>query len=88
MESADIYRRDMGWLTESDMVVAEVTTPSLGVGYEIAKAEDMHKQVLCLHRPIDGRRLSAMIEGSDAITKREYKTVEELKPILDTFFNR
>jgi hypothetical protein len=28
-----IYERDMGWLRECDAVVAEVTQPSLGVGY-------------------------------------------------------
>ncbi|MEX1014904.1 MAG: nucleoside 2-deoxyribosyltransferase, partial [Candidatus Paceibacterota bacterium] len=27
-----IYNRDMIWLNEADIVIAEVTTPSLGVG--------------------------------------------------------
>ena len=34
-----IYARDMGWLAEADLMVAEVSTPSLGVGYELGLAE-------------------------------------------------
>src|SRR3989338_5373851 len=63
-----IYKRDMRWLKESDVVVAEVTTPSLGVGYEIAKAEEMGKRILCLYRPASERRLSAMVAGSKRIS--------------------
>ena len=33
-----IYDRDMAWLRQSDLVVAECTCPSLGVGYELASA--------------------------------------------------
>jgi nucleoside 2-deoxyribosyltransferase len=44
-----IYARDMAWLAEADAVVAEVTIPSHGVGYEIARAEALGKPVLCLH---------------------------------------
>ena len=45
-----IYERDMGWLAEADAVIAEATVPSLGVGYEVARAESLGKPVLCLHR--------------------------------------
>ena len=34
---AEIYRRDMEWLSESDVIVAEVTRVSLGVGYELGR---------------------------------------------------
>ena len=53
----EIHDRDLGWLEESDCLVAEVTTPSLGVGYEIATAIGWHKPVLCLFRPNNGRVL-------------------------------
>ena len=32
-------------------IVAEVTQPSLGVGYEIGRAVAMGKKILCLYRP-------------------------------------
>ena len=76
----------MKWLTESDVIVAEVSTPSLGVGYEVAKAEEMGKKILCLYRPTPERKLSAMIAGNKHVAVIEYQTIEELKKILSRFF--
>lgn len=39
----------------SPVVVAEVTQPSLGVGYELGRAVALGKQILCLFRPQSGR---------------------------------
>lgn len=38
------------------VVVAEVTQPSLGVGYELGRAVTMGKKIFCLFRPSSGRR--------------------------------
>jgi hypothetical protein len=81
-----IYNRDIDWVKESDVVVAEVTQPSLGVGYEIAKAEEWGKRILCLFRPSSNKRLSAMILGSDNIEVKEYQTIAEAGEILKDFF--
>lgn len=81
-----IYARDLEWLAAADVLVAEVSTPSLGVGFEIAKALELHKPVLCLYRPEDGRRLSAMIAGCPNLTLREYRNLEEARAHLDAFF--
>ena len=80
-----IHDRDLEWLRISDYLVAEVTTPSLGVGYEIARATEWGKRVLCLHRPENGRSLSAMIAGCSAVTVREYRELAELKNIFEEF---
>ncbi|XP_067841330.1 5-hydroxymethyl-dUMP N-hydrolase isoform X3 [Heptranchias perlo] len=45
-----IHDRDLEWLQEADVIVAEVTQPSLGVGYEIGRAMAMNKKILCLFR--------------------------------------
>ena len=37
-------------------IVAEVTQPSLGVGYEIGRAVAMGKRILCLYRPQPDKR--------------------------------
>jgi hypothetical protein len=80
-----IHDRDLHWLKDSDYLVAEVTTPSLGVGYEIAKAAEWGKPVLCLYRPENGRSLSAMVSGCSAVTVREYQTPAELTQIFEEF---
>uniref|UniRef100_H3ASL7 2'-deoxynucleoside 5'-phosphate N-hydrolase 1 n=1 Tax=Latimeria chalumnae TaxID=7897 RepID=H3ASL7_LATCH len=60
-----IHDQDVEWLKEADVVVAEVTQPSLGVGYEIGRAVALNKRILCLFRPLTGRVLSAMIRGAE-----------------------
>jgi hypothetical protein len=76
-DDAHIYARDIDWLREADAVVAEVSTPSLGVGYEIARAAQMGKPVVCLFRPEAGRRLSAMIRGNPAVRVLEYSRADD-----------
>lgn len=49
LDKTEIYKRDIGWIAESDIVFAEVTMPSLGVGYEIAYAEKLGKKIVCLY---------------------------------------
>ncbi len=81
-----IYKRDMHWLKEADVVIAEVSTPSLGVGYEVAKAETFDKRVLCLYRESEGKRLSAMVAGNQDMQIKNYKSLGDLKNIFGEFF--
>lgn len=87
VSGADIYQRDMAWLSECDLIVAEVTTPSLGVGYEIAKAEDS-KPVLCLYRDHPEKSLSAMLAGNHNITVKNYQTIKDAGRIVEEFLSR
>jgi len=82
-----IYDRDMEWLNEADIVVAELTTPSLGVGYEIGKMEGK-KPTLCLYREQDGKKLSAMMGGNKNVKLEIYRAVDDLEPILKKFFKQ
>ena len=75
----EIHDRDIKWLLESDVMVAEVTNPSLGVGYEIGRAIEEKKKVICLYRNLDNQRLSAMISGNTNITKYCYDSLKDLK---------
>lgn len=81
----DIWQIDTDWLRQADAIIAEVTTPSLGVGYEIAKAEEWGKPVLALYRPQPGRKLSAMIAGSPAINACEYASLDEAADAIEAF---
>jgi 2'-deoxynucleoside 5'-phosphate N-hydrolase len=80
-----IFKRDMAWLLESNVVVAEVTIPSLGVGYELGRAVAMKKPVLCLHRLASARPLSAMIAGNPHIQTAAYSSIEEATRIIERF---
>ena len=67
-----IHDRDMEWLLESDLMVAEVTNPSLGVGYEIGRAIEAGKQIICLFRNSSNKNLSAMISGQENVKVIKY----------------
>lgn len=82
LADCDIHDRDLDWLSSADVLVAEVTTPSLGVGYEIGRAVEWGKRVVCLYRPSEGRRLSGMIAGCEGITVHKYTDAAQLADIL------
>jgi 2'-deoxynucleoside 5'-phosphate N-hydrolase len=82
-----IHARDMEWLSECDLVVAEVSIPSLGVGYELGWAAAMNKPMLCLYKIKDGPPLSAMIAGSPGIYTATYSTMEEAERIMGEFIS-
>ncbi len=81
----EIHDRDLAWLSAADVLVAEVTVPSLGVGYEIARALELGKPVLCAVREVPGRRLSAMIAGAPGVELVTYRDPVDLEPALARF---
>lgn len=77
LDRAQIFARDRGWLDEADVVVAEVSVPSHGVGYEIAYARyERRIPVICLWRPGRSQRCSAMIAGDPEIRLIEYAEID------------
>lgn len=82
-----IHDRDMEWLLASEVIVAEVTTVSAGVGYEIGRAVALGKKVICLYREQPGKRLSAMIAGCPHLTVIKYQKPEEAEKALDEFLS-
>ena len=78
-----IYDQDTGWLKECDIVIAECTSPSLGVGYELAYAEKLNKECHLLYRK-SKCQLSAMLTGNDYYHIYSYETKEEAFEIIDS----
>lgn len=97
LSDTEIYERDVRWLAESDVVIAEVTTTSLGVGYELGLAESLHKKILCLYNEQraqlrmpeksaeEVRRFSPMITGNRNMAVKFYKELGELDGIFAEF---
>ena len=78
-----IRDRDIQWIEECDVMVAETTNPSLGVGYELAYAEHIGKPVIILHRT-NQSQLSAMIAGTDYFDSiYYYEEIEDAIGILE-----
>ena len=77
-----VYTQDTAWLRESDVVIAECTIPSLGVGYELGLAEHLEKEVHVFYRP-DEIYLSSMIKGNPNYHIHAYNTKKELFDEID-----
>ena len=85
MSEQQIYDRDIGQLKESDCLIAEVTVPSIGVGYEICRGLGMGLPVLCVHEK--GANVSAMLLGNSDrnMIVEEYTDDEHLEKIISDF---
>ena len=77
----DKYNRDVKWIKECDILVAEVSTPSLGVGYEVGYAEKLGKRVICIcDKEV---KLSCMINGNTYNELIIYQDVDDLLSQLE-----
>ena len=83
-----IYTRDISWINKADVVVAEVSTPSLGVGFTIAYAQSKRKPVICLCHHDSKQKLSAMIAGNQRLNILFYHSHEEIDCYLSEFFSQ
>lgn len=85
VDPSEVYHRDVNWVLGSDALIAEVSTPSHGVGYEIALALERRKPVLCCYQ--HGRRVSKMITGNDMPTLSlvVYQSLDDLLPAIECF---
>lgn len=79
---AEIYAQDTAWLRESDLVIAECSTPSLGVGYELAYAEALGKPCWLFYRR-SCAQLSAMLSGNAYFHVVPYEDETELFAALE-----
>ena len=79
----DIYDQDTAWLRESDIVIAECTCPSLGVGYEMAYAEKIGKPCHIFYDRSKAQ-LSAMLTGNPYFSIHPYENESEIYDILES----
>ena len=80
-----IHDRDVKWLLSADVLIADISTPSVGVGYEIGRAIENRIKTLCLHSEEKGERVSGIIRGCSDLQSFQYPNIEEAKKIIDNF---
>ncbi len=87
-EPEEIFQRDINWVRQCDVLIAEVSTASHGVGYEIAEAVNRGKPVLCLYQK--GKIVSKMITGNteNNVVIVNYDALEKIPGLIDRFLER
>lgn len=72
----EIYERDIAWLRECDIVFADITIASLGVGYEIAYAEKLGKKIYAVYEK--DANVSGFLRGNENIEFLAYNNMNEV----------
>ncbi|WP_292485024.1 nucleoside 2-deoxyribosyltransferase [Methanohalobium sp.] len=82
MSEQEVYNRDAGLIDKSDLLIAEVSVPSIGVGYEICYAISKNLPVICLYK--SGSNVSSMVLGNtyDKLIVAQYLNTDELNKII------
>lgn len=77
----EIFQRDYNQIKSCDIIIAEVSEPSHGVGAEIGLSYELGlKRILLLEK---GKKLSRLIQGVPETVIIEYKGLEDLKKSLN-----
>jgi 2'-deoxynucleoside 5'-phosphate N-hydrolase len=87
----EIFIRDINWINKSEVVIAEISGPSTGVGFEIAYALYEKKiPVLALANTEAGNKISAMINGcsSELLVVERYNDSKSQKKIIADFLKK
>jgi len=85
VSARSVYKRDMQWLDECDGLIAEISTPSHGVGYEIAMALILGKPTFCCFQL--GHKVSKILLGNTHpnLHLNAYHNMEDLLPLIQDF---
>ncbi|KAL0232176.1 hypothetical protein PCE1_003172 [Barthelona sp. PCE] len=75
MTHAEIYQRDKDWMDNSQVVIAECSQASHGVGFEIAYCMNLGLPILCLFK--EDCRASAMVAGCPDVQCLFYSSEDE-----------
>lgn len=70
-------------LKSVDVLFAEITIPSLGVGYELGLADALNKKIIAIYDETITPKVSTMIRGNKRIKLISYKKIDEILDNLD-----
>ena len=82
----EIYERDIDFMKKSDILIAECTCPSLGVGYELAYSEKLNIKSYIFYNK-SKTQLSAMLTGDPFFKIYGYTSKEEIFNQIDKILN-
>jgi hypothetical protein len=85
----DVFERDLEWLTACDVLVAEASGSSYGVGFEVGyvlgRAPTSGQRVVLLYDTARRDKISRLITGNDdkACVTFGYGSIDELTAFID-----
>jgi nucleoside 2-deoxyribosyltransferase len=77
-----VYTRDTEMIRESDIILANISNPSLWVGYEIGYAEALGKKIICFYQTSLNNKISGMITWNPSFQSYPIHSLNEIIPLL------
>jgi len=77
------HKKVIDLIKKSEMVVAEISSQSLSVGYLISMALDLSKPTILLYKGVNKPNIISALEESDKLFVANYKTSDDLKSVLE-----
>ena len=78
----EIFARDVQMIQQSDLILANVTNPSLGVGYELGYAESIGKPIICFYQSLLVSYVSAMVTWNTSFSTHGITHLEDLDTLI------
>jgi nucleoside 2-deoxyribosyltransferase len=89
LSDVQIYRRDIKWIDGSKIMIAEISGPSLGVGFEIAYAIFSRKipVLAVVNKKVE--KVSSMLSGCESklLTIARYEDEDDLKKVIKNYIS-
>ncbi len=74
----DIFESLVERMDKADIIFAEVTVPSLGVGYEIGYADKSNKKIICVYDKNVTQKITTMLRGNKNLKIIPYEDLSEI----------
>ncbi len=74
----DVFENLVKKIEIADFVFAEVTVPSLGVGYEIGYADSHNKRIICVYDKTVTPKITTMLRGNSRLKIIPYTDLNEI----------
>jgi nucleoside 2-deoxyribosyltransferase len=88
MTPTEIFNTARNALLSADAVIAEITRPSHGVGYELAVAANNEIPALCIYQASQEPKLSMMILGAPGMETAAYEDLPSAQGAIDRFLSK
>lgn len=79
LNTNEIYERDLNAIKSSDVLIAEISEPSIGIGMEIMLAHHYGKKIVCIYK---NNKISNLLQALPGINIIHYSGIEDLSKKL------
>ena len=74
----DVFESLVNRIKRADLIFAEITVQSLGVGYELGYADSQNKRIICVYDKNVTPKVTTMLRGNKKLKIIPYTDIDEI----------